>query len=132
MDGIINLNKTKGNFNMEPKDFAKAEVVILTRTCRVIVEGKKEAKMYSVGDKVKVSGNDKVQLLNSGAGIRETDKEAKLKLEAMTVGDQLSIILDEGAPIQNVPASFREEGQEVVEMNQIDEKHWRVLVKKKN
>lgn len=56
--------------------------------------------------------------------------KAKLRLEMMNEGDTLAIILDDGEPIRNVPASFRNEGQEVGEPVNLGDGHWRVCVRK--
>jgi sulfite reductase (ferredoxin) len=57
--------------------------------------------------------------------------KAKLRLETMSVGESLTLVLDEGEPIRNVPASFRAEGQEVVETRDLGDGHWRLVVKKR-
>ena len=72
---IINLNKTKGDMTMDQKKFDEVEEIELLRDTRVLVEGAKEARLYSKGEKVKVSGNDKVQLLGSKAGKRLPEKK---------------------------------------------------------
>ncbi len=56
--------------------------------------------------------------------------KAKLRLEAMDAGSSLSIILDDGEPVRNVPASFKGEGQNVVETTDLGNGHWRVVVEK--
>jgi len=56
--------------------------------------------------------------------------KAKLRLEDMNTGDTLAIVLDDGEPVQNVPASFRGEGQEIEEIEDLGEGHWRVIVRK--
>ena len=56
--------------------------------------------------------------------------KAKLKLEMMEVGDTLGILLDDGEPVQNVPASFRNEGHEVVDLRSTGKGHWHVVIKK--
>jgi len=56
--------------------------------------------------------------------------KAKLKLETMGVGDTLGIVLDEGQPAQDVPESFRNEGQEVVELAGAGPGQCRLLVRK--
>jgi sulfite reductase (ferredoxin) len=40
--------------------------------------------------------------------------KAKLELDKIEVGDVLEVLLDEGEPIRNVPASFVDQGQEIV------------------
>jgi len=56
--------------------------------------------------------------------------KAKLRLESLNVGEALAIILDDGEPIQNVPASFRNEGQAIEESTDLGDGHWRVVVRK--
>ena len=56
--------------------------------------------------------------------------KSKLKLEMMEIGETLELILDDGRPIENVPASFKHEGQEISEMVEIGDDHWRVKIKK--
>lgn len=56
--------------------------------------------------------------------------KAKLKLEDLSVGDTLSVVLDDGAPVRNVPASFRNEGQEIEETSLLQDGHWRVVIRK--
>jgi sulfite reductase (ferredoxin) len=40
--------------------------------------------------------------------------KAKIRLETIPQGDVLDILLDDGEPVRNVPASFAEQGQEVL------------------
>ncbi len=56
--------------------------------------------------------------------------KAKLRLEMMDVGATLGVLLDDGEPIQNVPASFRNEGQDVMDTRSTGKGHWRVVIKK--
>ncbi|MHC4394637.1 MAG: sulfurtransferase TusA family protein [Planctomycetota bacterium] len=42
--------------------------------------------------------------------------KAKLELEKLEIGDILEVLLDEGEPVRNAPASFAEQGQEVLEV----------------
>jgi len=53
-----------------------------------------------------------------------------MKLEVMEVGATLGVILDDGEPVQNVPASFRNEGQEIVETGSYGGGQWRVVIRK--
>lgn len=57
--------------------------------------------------------------------------KAKLKLEPLAVGATLALVLDEGDPVQNVPASFKGEGQEIEEMTDLGNGRWRVVVRKR-
>jgi sulfite reductase (ferredoxin) len=56
--------------------------------------------------------------------------KAKLRLETMDIGDTFAIVLDDGEPIRNVPASFKAEGQVVGEITSTGDGHWRVVVRK--
>jgi sulfite reductase (ferredoxin) len=42
--------------------------------------------------------------------------KAKLELEKIAVGEILEVLLDDGEPVRNVPESFTEQGQEVMEI----------------
>ena len=42
--------------------------------------------------------------------------KAKLALEQVNVGDVLDVLLDDGEPVRNAPASFAKQGQEVLEI----------------
>ena len=46
--------------------------------------------------------------------------KAKLALEKVKPGEILEVLLDDGEPINNVPDSFAEQGQEIVEVTKID------------
>ena len=56
--------------------------------------------------------------------------KAKLALEKIKVGDILDVLLDEGEPVRNVPASFAEQGQEVLDIKNIGS-HYGVKVRRK-
>jgi len=57
--------------------------------------------------------------------------KTKLVLETMQSGEQLTIFLDEGEPIQNVPNSVKLEGHKVLEQEKQTEGHWKVVIEKK-
>ncbi len=56
--------------------------------------------------------------------------KAKLELERIEVGDILEIQLDGGEPVQNVPDSFVQQGQEVLEVVEVAD-HFCVRVRRK-
>ncbi|MCS7232236.1 MAG: sulfurtransferase TusA family protein, partial [Elusimicrobiota bacterium] len=56
--------------------------------------------------------------------------KAKLKLEELNIGDILEIYLDDGAPIQNVPKSLENDGQEVLNIKKMGD-YYKVTIKKK-
>ncbi len=47
--------------------------------------------------------------------------KAKLELEKIEIGDILEMLLDEGEPVRNASASFAEQGQDVVEVENVDD-----------
>jgi len=54
---------------------------------------------------------------------------AKLRLEEMEVGQLLEIIIDDGEPIRNVPASLRNDGHTILDTKKIGN-HFRLLIRK--
>jgi sulfite reductase (ferredoxin) len=57
--------------------------------------------------------------------------KAKLELEKIQTGQILEILLDGGEPIRNVPDSFAEQGQEIVEIKNLGN-HFSLKVLRKN
>jgi len=56
--------------------------------------------------------------------------KAKLELEKIAIGQVLEVLLDDGEPVRNAPASFAEQGQEVIEIEN-DGNHFSVKVRRK-
>jgi sulfite reductase (ferredoxin) len=56
--------------------------------------------------------------------------KAKLELEKIEIGDVLEVLLDEGEPVRNVPASFDGQGQQVLEVKDLGG-HFCVKVRRK-
>jgi len=57
--------------------------------------------------------------------------KTKLKLETMKEGQVLSVLLDEGDPIRNVPRSVENEGHTVLGQELID-RTYRVLIRRED
>lgn len=55
--------------------------------------------------------------------------KTKLKLEEMDSGQVLSVIIDDGEPIRNVPRSVKEEGHKIVKVDKVDTSY-RILIEK--
>lgn len=55
--------------------------------------------------------------------------KTKLKLEEMDSGKILSVLIDDGEPIRNVPKSVKEEGHKILKVEQLDSS-FRVLIEK--
>jgi len=56
--------------------------------------------------------------------------KAKLELEKFAIDDILEVLLDEGEPVRNAPASFAEQGQEVLEVENVGD-YYCVKVRRK-
>jgi TusA-related sulfurtransferase len=56
--------------------------------------------------------------------------KSKLMLEQMELGQVLRVILDYPPSVENVPKSMKEEGQEVLAINQLDNNTWEILIRK--
>ena len=46
--------------------------------------------------------------------------KTKLVLETLSIGDRLTVLLDDGAPIQNVPNSVQLEGHKILSKTQVE------------
>lgn len=57
--------------------------------------------------------------------------KTKLKLETMEEGQVLSVLLDEGDPIRNVPRSVENEGHTVLIQERLDQAY-RVLIRRED
>jgi len=55
--------------------------------------------------------------------------KAKIELEKIDVGEVLEILLDEGEPVKNVPASFADQGQQVISIEPVAD-HFRLKVRR--
>ena len=56
--------------------------------------------------------------------------KTKIALTPMQSGQILEILLDDGAPIENVPGSVKTEGHTILSTEKV-ENYWKVLIKKK-
>jgi TusA-related sulfurtransferase len=58
--------------------------------------------------------------------------KSKLALEEMEIGQVLAVLVDHVPAVDNMPRSLANEGQEVLEVKQINETDWAIMVKKTN
>ena len=56
--------------------------------------------------------------------------KTKIALEELDDGDILSVRLNDGEPVQNVPRSVKEEGHEVLSLTENGDGTWQLIVKK--
>ncbi len=73
---------------------------------------------------------DVVLLDLSGVACPMNFVKTKIKLTTMPAGSLLDVILDDGAPIDNVPLSLEEQGQKVSKKERISESQWKIRVEK--
>ena len=55
--------------------------------------------------------------------------KTKLALESMRTGSTLEVLLDDGEPIINVAASVKEEGHQILKVENMSE-HWKLIIRK--
>lgn len=55
--------------------------------------------------------------------------KTKLKLEELNSGDILEITIDQGEPMANVPRSIKEEGHQILKVQETG-KYWKLIIKK--
>lgn len=55
---------------------------------------------------------------------------AKVALAKLDSGQILHLILDDGAPINNVPGSVFKEGHKILEKRQLDDGTWLLVIEK--
>jgi sulfite reductase (NADPH) hemoprotein beta-component/sulfite reductase (ferredoxin) len=73
---------------------------------------------------------DVVLLDLSGVACPMNFVKTKIKLSTMPIGSLLDVILDDGAPIENVPLSLEEQGQKVESKEKISDTQWKIRVEK--
>ena len=64
-----------------------------------------------------------------GVGCPLNFVKAKLELEKIAVGEVLEVLLDAGEPVRNVPESFVQQGQNVLEVKESGD-HFTVKVRR--
>ena len=56
--------------------------------------------------------------------------KAKVAIEELEVGQVLSVHMNDGEPVQNVPRSMKEEGHKVLKLNKNDNGTFDLIVEK--
>ena len=56
--------------------------------------------------------------------------KAKLVMEEMDIGEVLEVIVDYPPAVKNIPKSMEMEGQQLVEVQQLGTKEWKVVLQK--
>lgn len=105
-----------------------------------LYEGMDDSLKFKVDAKSTVEEKEKVKETPKGNGVDVVMDlkgvkcpinyvKAKIRMEQMEKGQTLELYLDDGEPINNVPTSLRNDGQDVLEIEKIGE-YFKVLVKK--
>ncbi len=77
------------------------------------------------------ASSDEVPVLDlSGVACPMNFVKTKIRLTAMPIGSLLDVILDDGAPIENVPLSLEEQGQEVLSKQPYGDGQWKIRIRK--
>ncbi|MDQ7001880.1 MAG: sulfurtransferase TusA family protein, partial [Ghiorsea sp.] len=88
-------------------------------------------KVEQTSDAEQTATSEQVMTLDlSGVACPMNFVKTKIKLAGLPIGAQLAVILDDGAPIENVPLSLEEQGQKVLEKKQISDTQWQIVVEK--
>jgi sulfite reductase (NADPH) hemoprotein beta-component/sulfite reductase (ferredoxin) len=98
------------------------------RFAAVPVETEDEEKTVETAEDTNTSDTELLDL--SGVACPMNFVKTKIKLTTMPIGSLLDVILDDGAPIDNVPLSLEEQGQKVLAKEQISETQWKIRVEK--
>ncbi|MDQ6951677.1 MAG: sulfurtransferase TusA family protein [Mariprofundales bacterium] len=94
-------------------------------------EAREQAKKATSTPQTPVTNSNTPPLLDlSGVACPMNFVKTKIKLTTMPIGSRLAVILDDGAPIENVPLSLIEQGQEVENKERISNQQWRIVVRK--
>ena len=56
--------------------------------------------------------------------------KAKIALEELEEGEILSVKMNDGEPVQNVPRSIKEEGHQILKLNNNEDGTYTLIVKK--
>ena len=109
------------------KEVQGAWVALAAKRFAAVPESTEEASEAVAAAEV---SSDAVLLDLSGVACPMNFVKTKIKLTTMPVGSLLDVILDDGAPIENVPLSLEEQGQKVLNKEQISDTQWKIRVEK--
>ena len=89
--------------------------------------------------RIRVGGDDPKEKATNGGGKQSIDLlgvkcpfnyvKTKIKLETMTSGSVLEVLLDSGEPSENVPKSIKNDGHKVVSLTE-ENGHYKLTVEK--
>jgi TusA-related sulfurtransferase len=56
--------------------------------------------------------------------------KSKLMMEQLNLGEVLEVIVDHGPAAKNIPKSMEMEGQEVLEVKELNTSEWKIVLRK--
>ena len=77
---------------------------------------------------VEVKYDEKVDITDKVCPL--TFVTAKVAMEELEIGEILAVRMNDGEPVQNVPRSFKEDGQQILKLNENDDGTYTLYVKK--
>lgn len=92
---------------------------------------KEEADEEKGGEYIEKGEKSRKELDLRGVACPMNFVHAKMALEKLPVGAELEVILDKGEPVENVPRSFEDQGEEVVSITPEGDEHFRVVVRRR-
>jgi len=109
----------------------KDKVVALSEKMRALYDDMDDSLRFSFKPAPPKEDEKKANVFKDFRGVRCPINfvKTKLVLEMMAPGEILEILLDDGAPIENVPRSVTNEGHKVLEQTQVED-HWRVTIER--
>lgn len=128
---LANLGKTANLMELKSK---KEAVYDLADTILSLYKSMDDSLRFKVETKKvepkKDITNKGIEKDFRGVGCPMNFVKTKLILETMQTGDLLTILLDDGEPIQNVPNSVKLEGHNILSQDKQLDGHWKVMIKK--
>ena len=141
--GLVETKYTPLIDTAEKKDLAgieaRAQEVFSLAQAMEELYGRMDNSLRFPGETAKLNSKGAIQEKHAVVEIASKDLrgvacpmnfvKTKLALEGLKAGQRLKVLLDDGAPIQNVPRSVAGEGHRIIEQVK-DGGHWSVLIEK--
>ena len=124
MDDSLQFKVSTDNADSKAKEEAKAVESKVKETSEI------EKSVESVGENNTEAIEPDVKKDFRGVMCPMNFVKTKIALTPMKSGQLLEILLDDGAPIENVPGSVKNEGHTVLSTEKV-ENYWKVLIRKK-
>jgi Sulfite reductase, beta subunit (hemoprotein) len=132
---IVELGKTKNEIALFTEE---KEVLALADTVQTLYQNMDDSLQFknvstateAIFQKEKSKGSENVVIKDfRGVGCPMNFVKTKIALTSLSSGNLLEVWLDDGAPIENVPGSVRNEGHTIVSTIQ-EQNYWKVLIRK--